>query len=81
LWANAGCGRFWGRLSAGVWRAKLTHSPKEASNDAGLASHPSGRFDVNHNFFQMAMLAYNLNCWLMRFNREEQDESPPCGTL
>ena len=22
--------------------------------------------------FQMAMLAYNLNCWLMLFNREEK---------
>ena len=22
--------------------------------------------------FQLAMLAYNLNCWLMLFNREEQ---------
>ena len=45
---------------------------KEANNDAGLAAHPSGRFDVNCNHFQLAMLAYNLNCWLMRFNREPQ---------
>ena len=22
--------------------------------------------------FQLAMLAYNLNCWLMLFNREEK---------
>ena len=29
---------------------------------------------MNRNFFQMVMLAYNLNCWLMLFNREEQDE-------
>ena len=43
---------------------------KEANNDAGLAAHPSGRFDVNSNHFQLAMLAYNLNCWLMLFNRE-----------
>jgi hypothetical protein len=42
---------------------------KEANNDAGLAAHPSGRFDVNGNHFQLAMLAYNLNCWLMLFNR------------
>jgi len=41
---------------------------KEANNDAGLAAHPSGRFDVNGNHFQLAMLAYNLNCWLMLFN-------------
>jgi hypothetical protein len=43
---------------------------KEANNDAGLAAHPSGRFDVNSNHFQLAMLAYNLNCWLMLFHRE-----------
>ncbi len=35
---------------------------KEANNDAGLAAHPSLRFDVNGNHFQLAMLAYNLNC-------------------
>ena len=45
---------------------------KEANNDAGLAAHPSARFDVNGNHFQLAMLAYNLNCWLMLFNREPQ---------
>jgi hypothetical protein len=45
---------------------------KEANNDAGLAAHPSSRFDVNSNHFQLAMLAYNLNCWLMLFNREPQ---------
>jgi hypothetical protein len=45
---------------------------KEANNDAGLTAHPSGRFDVNANHFQLAMLAYNLNCWLMLFNREPQ---------
>jgi hypothetical protein len=48
---------------------------KEANNDAGLAAHPSGRFDVNSNHFQMAMLAYNLNCWLMLFNREPQEDA------
>ena len=35
-----------------------------------LTAHPSGRFDVSGNHFQLAMLAYNLNCWLMLFNRE-----------
>src|SRR5216683_8201716 len=47
----------------------------EANNDAGLAAHPSGRFDVNGNHFQLAMLAYNLNCWLMLFNREPQTDA------
>ena len=48
---------------------------KEANNDAGLAAHPSGRFDVNSNHFQLAMLAYNLNCWLMLFHREPQADA------
>ena len=48
---------------------------QEANNDAGLAAHPSGRFDVNSNHFQLAMLAYNLNCWLMLFHREPQADA------
>jgi hypothetical protein len=48
---------------------------KEANNDAGLTAHPSKRFDVNGNHFQLAMLAYNLNCWLMLFNREPQADA------
>jgi hypothetical protein len=48
---------------------------KEANNDAGLTAHPSRRFDVNSNHFQFAMLAYNLNCWLMLFNREPQTDA------
>ena len=59
-----------------VWfynqRAGAENLIKEANNDAGLTAHPSGRFDVNGNHFQLAMLAYNLNCWLMLFNREPQ---------
>ena len=30
---------------------------------------------MNGNHFQLAMLAYNLHCWLMRFNREPQDDA------
>lgn len=45
---------------------------KEANNDAGLAAHPSGRWATNCVHFQLAMLAYNLNCWLRLFHREEQ---------
>jgi hypothetical protein len=58
-----------------VWfynqRAGAENLIKEANNDAGLAAHPSGRWMMNCNHFQLAMLAYNLNCWLMLFNREE----------
>ena len=62
-----------------VWfynqRAGSENLIKEGNNDAGLAAHPSGRFDVNGNHFQLAMLAYNLNCWLMLFNREPQADA------
>jgi hypothetical protein len=44
---------------------------KEANNDAGLTAYPSVRWAMNCMHFQIAMLAYNLNCWLMLFNREE----------
>jgi hypothetical protein len=30
---------------------------------------------VNGNHFQLAMLADNLNCWLMLFNREPQADA------
>jgi hypothetical protein len=52
-------------------RAGAENLIKEANNDAGLAAHPSARWTMNCNHFQLAMLAYNLNCWLMLFNREE----------
>jgi DDE family transposase len=52
-------------------RAAAENLIKEANNDAGLAAHPSRRWMMNCNWFQIAMLAYNLNCWLQLFNREE----------
>jgi hypothetical protein len=52
-------------------RAGAENLIKEANNDAGLATHPSARWSMNCNHFQLVMLAYNLNCWLMLFNREE----------
>jgi hypothetical protein len=62
-------------IDALVWfynqRAGAENLIKEANNDAGLAAHPSGRWMMNCNHFQLAMLAYNLNCWLMLFHREE----------
>jgi len=58
-----------------VWfynqRAGAENLIKEANNDAGLAAHPSNRWAMNANWFQIAMLAYNLNCWLQLFHREE----------
>jgi Transposase DDE domain group 1 len=58
-----------------VWfynqRAGAENLIKEANNDAGLTAHPSSRWATNCVHFQLAMIAYNLNCWLMLFNREE----------
>jgi len=58
-----------------VWfynqRAGAENLIKEANNDAGLTAHPSGRWMMNANWFQIVMLAYNLNCWLQLFQREE----------
>jgi len=60
-----------------VWfynqRAGAENLIKESNNDAGLAAHPSHVFMTNQNHFQLAMLAFNLNCWLMLFNREDAD--------
>ncbi len=58
-----------------VWfynqRAGAENLIKKANNDAGLAANPSHRWTRNANWFQIAMLAYNLNCWLQLFHREE----------
>jgi len=66
-------------IDALVWfynqRASAENLIKEANNDAGLAAHPSKRWAMNCNHFQIAMLAYNLNCWLMLFNREETEDA------
>jgi hypothetical protein len=66
-----------GPLDALVWfynrRAGAENLIKEANNDAGLAAHPSHRWMMNANWFQIVMLAYNLNCWLLLFNREETE--------
>jgi len=53
-------------------RAGAENLIKEANNDAGLAAHPSEQWAANCVHFQLAMLAYNLNCWLLLFNREEK---------
>jgi hypothetical protein len=59
-----------------VWvynqRAGAESLIKEANNDAGLAAHPSCQWAANCVHFQLVMLAYNLNCWLLLFNREEK---------
>lgn len=63
-----------GAIDLLVWfyrqRAGAENLIKEANNDAGLKAHPSNRFDMNRIQFQLALVAYNLNCWLLLFNRE-----------
>jgi Transposase DDE domain group 1 len=54
-------------------RASAENLIKESNNDAGLSAHPSGRFDTNSVHFQLAMLAYNLNCWLLLMQRSEEE--------
>jgi hypothetical protein len=54
-------------------RAGAENLIKESNNDAGLAAHPSRRFLTNQIHFHLAMLAYNLNAWLLLFNREPTD--------
>jgi len=39
-----------------------------------------GSLDVNGNHFQLAMLAYNLNCWLMLFTASRRPTPPNCAT-
>jgi len=55
-------------------RAGAENLIKEANNDAGLTAHPSALWAMNCIHFQMAMLAYNLNCWLALFSREEKSK-------
>jgi len=68
-----------GEIAPLVWfynqRAAAENLIKEANNDAGLAAHPSQRWATNCVHFQLVMLAYNLNCWLLLFNREEEVET------
>ena len=67
------------QLEALVWvynqRAGAENLIKEANNDAGLAAHPSNCWAMNANHFQIVMLAYNLNCWLLLFNRPESESA------
>jgi hypothetical protein len=68
-----------GAIDKLVWfynqRAGAENLIKESNNDAGLAAHPSRLFVTNQIHFQLAMLAYNLNAWLMLFNRDDSDNS------
>ena len=62
-------------VAAKIWRhaGRTGVSYSDHYQEKGLfAAHPSRRFDMNRNHFQLAMLAYNLNCWLLLFNREAQ---------
>jgi len=66
-------------LEALVWfykqRGGAENLIKEANNDAALTSHASNPWAMNAVHFQIAMLAYNLNCWLLLFNREGSESA------
>lgn len=55
-------------------RAGTENLIKEVKQDAGLGSVPSNFFTANQNFFQLVMLAYNFNCWLGLFERQNEQE-------
>ena len=57
-------------------RAAVENLIKESNNDIGLTAHPSGQWAMNANHFQLSMIAYNLNCWLELFEREESATVP-----
>jgi len=71
------------------WERVLGRPPKAASLDDSLAQwfpDPEKRQEVpghvlaasgvwHDNHFQLAMLAHNLNCWLMLFNREPEADA------
>lgn len=53
-------------------RAAVENLIKESNNDIGLTAHPSGQWAMDANHFQLSKIAYNLNCWLQLFQREEE---------
>jgi len=57
-------------------RAAVENLLKEPNNEIGLAVHPLGQGAMNANPFQLSMIAYNLNCWLESFEREESVTVP-----
>ena len=57
-------------------RAGAENLTQEANHHAGLAAHPSARWAVNCVHFPLAMLAYNLNSWLMPGSNIERPAQP-----
>ncbi len=75
---NISCDR-WGPAEVVAFynkRAAVENLIKESNNDIGLTAHPSGQWAMNANHFQLRMIAYNLNCWLELFEREESVTVP-----
>src|ERR1035437_3614347 len=76
-----------GPLDGLLWlynqRAGAENLIKEANNDAVLTAHPSNRWRMNANWFQIVMLAYNpkplLNlphCNPLRCRRDAAEKVP-----
>jgi hypothetical protein len=57
-------------------RAAVENLIKESNNDIGLTAHPSGQRAMNANHLQLSMIAYNFDCWLELFEREESVTVP-----
>ena len=56
------------------WQASPQFSTSGLIADASVQP-CANDVQLGGNHFQLAMLAYNLNCWLMLFNREPQDDA------
>jgi hypothetical protein len=75
---NISCDR-WGPAEVVAFynkRAAVENLIKKSNHDIGLTAHPSGQWAMNANHFQLRMIAYNLNCWLELFEREESVTVP-----
>jgi hypothetical protein len=62
-------------MDGDIYRLVWIYNPRAGAEnlikESGLAAHPSGRWATNCVHVQLVMLAYNLNCWLLLFQREE----------
>jgi hypothetical protein len=68
----------WGRPSVTQWKRSAWCGALELHANRVGVIRDSARCGGH---FQLAMLAYNLNCWLMLFNREEEAKVEQLGHI
>jgi hypothetical protein len=57
-------------------RAAVENLIQASNHEIGLTAHPSGQWAMNASPCQLSRIAYNLNCWLKLFEREESVTVP-----